>query len=69
MFYILTQEGDSMIFKVFEAQCKNRTTKDWIATVLDDMKSLDLNVTFCLKFDYSVLLIGGMTYLLMSCTF
>ena len=44
--YILNQGADSMIFKVFEKQCKNRTKKDWVSTVLADLELVGLNVTF-----------------------
>ena len=35
-----------MIKKVFEAQVKNRTKKDWISTVLKDMEQLGVNASF-----------------------
>ena len=35
-----------MIKKVFQSQMKNRTKRDWISTVLQDMEELDLNLTF-----------------------
>ena len=35
-----------MIKRVFEAQVKNRTKKDWISTVLTDMEQLGENSTF-----------------------
>ena len=44
--YILDQEADSMLFKVFEKQSQNRTKKDWITTALADLELLDLTVTF-----------------------
>ena len=44
--YILDQESDSMLFKVFEKQSQKRTKKDWITTALADLELLDLTVTF-----------------------
>ena len=44
--YILTEEKDSMIFKFFESQRKNKTSKDWVTTVLEDMKKLNLDMSF-----------------------
>ena len=44
--YILNQEADSLIFKVLEKQCESRTAKDWVTTVITDLETLGLNVTF-----------------------
>ena len=44
--YILDQESDSILFKVFEKQVNSRTKKDWVTTVLSDLEVLNLNVTF-----------------------
>ena len=44
--YILTEDKNSMIFKFFESQRKNRSSKDWVTTVLEDMKKLNLNLSF-----------------------
>ena len=46
LFYILHQSKDSMIFRVFESQVRNKTSKDWVTTVLSDLKELSLNLTF-----------------------
>ena len=46
LYYILTEDKDSMIFKFFESQRKNRTSNDWVTTVLEDMKKLNLNMSF-----------------------
>ena len=35
-----------MIFKFFESQRKNKSSKDWVTTVLKDMKKLNLNMSF-----------------------
>ena len=44
--YILLQNADSIFLKVFETQCKESTSKDWVTTVLSDLKLCELNVTF-----------------------
>ena len=44
--YILNQGAESMMFKAFEKQCSDRTSKDWVSTVLNDLKELGLDVTF-----------------------
>ena len=44
--YILDQEAESVIFKVFEKQCEKRTKKDWVTTILADLELIDLDVTF-----------------------
>ena len=38
--YILDQSPNSIIFKVFENQCENRSKKDWISTVINDLEEL-----------------------------
>ena len=44
--YILNQGAESMMFKAFENQCSDRTSKDWVSTVLNDLEELGLDVTF-----------------------
>ena len=44
--YILLQNADSVIFKVFETQYEERTSKDWVTTILSDLELCKLNVTF-----------------------
>ena len=44
--YILKQDAQSILFKMFEVQCESKTKKDWVSTIFDDMKSCQLNVTF-----------------------
>ena len=41
--FILNQGAESMMFKAFEKQCSDRTSKDW---VLNDLEELGLDVTF-----------------------
>ena len=44
--YILNQGSETMLFRVFEKQCKDRNKKDWVSNVLADLEELGLNVTF-----------------------
>ena len=41
--YILNEDKKSMIFRFFESQMKQRTKKDWVSTVLDDLEKLEIN--------------------------
>ena len=44
--YILRQDKESILFKVFEAQNTNRSKKDWVTSVIKNLEELDLNVNF-----------------------
>ena len=44
--YILNQGPNSIMFKVFETQQKYKTKKDWVTSIENDIKDLDINVTF-----------------------
>ena len=44
--YILTQDKETILYKVFEAQDKNKNKKDWITSVINDLVEMELNVTF-----------------------
>jgi hypothetical protein len=44
LFYILHESKDSMIYKFFESQRKKKTAKDWVTTILNDIKELELNM-------------------------
>ena len=44
--YILKQDANSILFKIFEVQCKTRTKKDWVSTILSDLKSCKIDVSF-----------------------
>ena len=46
LYYILNEKEDSMIHKFFESQRKNKTSKDWVTTVLEDLKKINLNMNF-----------------------
>ena len=36
--YILNEDPNSMIYRVFQSQIKSRTNKDWATTVIEDLK-------------------------------
>ena len=40
--YILNEDEESMVNKFFKSQLKNKTKKDWVNSVLDDLESLGL---------------------------
>ena len=44
--YILAQDKETILYKVFEAQNKNKNKKDWITSVINDLVEMELNVTF-----------------------
>ena len=44
--YILNQENNSILFKVFEKQAQNKTKNDWVSRVCRDLAEIGLNVTF-----------------------
>ena len=44
--YILQEDPKSMIHNFFESQVKNPTTKDWVTTVRNDLKEIEMNATF-----------------------
>ena len=44
--YILNESKESVIYKVFESQKKNKTSKDWVTTVLKDLKEIYLDLSF-----------------------
>ena len=46
LFYILNQNPDSILFKVFEKRSQNRTKKDWVSTVLSDLETMKIDVNF-----------------------
>ena len=45
LYYILHENTESMIYQFFEAQMKERTSKDWATTILKDIEDLKLNIT------------------------
>jgi hypothetical protein len=44
LFYMLNQSRESMINRVFESQRRNRSKRDWVTTVLSDLKELKWNI-------------------------
>jgi hypothetical protein len=43
---MLHENKNSMISRVFESQRRNRTAKDWVTTVLLDIKEINLDIKF-----------------------
>ena len=44
--YILQQKSDSIVYKVFETQFRNPTSKDWVTTVLNDLEEINMKMKF-----------------------
>ena len=44
--YILCEEQDTLLKRFFEAQCANPIKGDWASTVLKDLESADIKMTF-----------------------
>ena len=44
LFYIVNQNPGSLIYKFYEAQMNKRTPKDWISSVLKDLKEIKLDL-------------------------
>ena len=42
--YILNEEEGSLIGIFFTAQCENPTKKDWVSSVKEDLKSLEIEM-------------------------
>ena len=42
----LNKENDSIIFRVFEKQAKNKSKYDWVTTICNDLEEIRLSVTF-----------------------
>lgn len=45
LYYILKENPKSMIHRFFQSQMKNPNKKDWVTTILDDLKHLGVNKT------------------------
>ena len=43
--YILNEDNKSMINRFFKSQLENKTKKDWVNTILNDLKSLDIDLS------------------------
>ena len=46
LYYILQQENESLLSKVFQSQLENPTPKDWITTVKKDLEEINVNIQF-----------------------
>ena len=44
--YILKQDKDSLMYKVFEAQSRNPQKGNWVLQIIDDINKVDLQLTF-----------------------
>ena len=44
--YILNEDPKSLINKFFKSQLNKRTNKDWISTVINDLKNLEIKMPF-----------------------
>ena len=44
--YILNEDSKSLNNKFFKSQYKNRTNKDWITTVINDIQKLEIKLSF-----------------------
>ena len=40
--YILNEDPESMVHQFFQTQLRNRTKKDWVTTILDDLEQLNM---------------------------
>ena len=43
--YILNEDCDSMLNRCFQAQIKSRAKRDWVTTILEDLKYVDMENT------------------------
>ena len=46
LFYILKQDPKTKIYKFFESQKNHGTSKDWVNTVIQDLKDLKIAKNF-----------------------
>ena len=46
LFYILQENPNSMVSRFFEAQRQNPTPKDWVKTILTDIREPELDMKF-----------------------
>ena len=44
--YVLKEDEESMIYRFFESQRRNKTPKDWVTSVLSDIKELNIGMHF-----------------------
>ena len=46
LWYMLHEKDDSMLKEFLRAQCENPVKGDWVITVLEDLKELDIDKSF-----------------------
>ena len=46
LWYILNEDESCLLYSVFQAQCDNPVQGDWVKTVTDDIKEIDLKMNF-----------------------
>ena len=46
MHYLLAQWPETIMFKVLKTQMKYKTRRDWVTSIENDLKELDLHVSF-----------------------
>ena len=46
LWYILNEEDDTLLQTVFKAQCDKPVARDWVNTVKEDLKDIDLDMSF-----------------------
>ena len=46
LWYILHEDDDTLLQTVFKAQCNKPVAGDWVKTVQDDLKDIDLDMSF-----------------------
>jgi hypothetical protein len=44
--HILKEDEESLFYRFIESQRRNKTPKDWVTTVLSDIKKLNIGMTF-----------------------
>jgi hypothetical protein len=42
LYYILNEESESMVHRFFKSQLRNRTKRDWVTSVIEDLEFLGL---------------------------
>ena len=42
--HILQQKEESLLYRFFEAQLENPTSKDWVSQTLDDLEEFEINL-------------------------
>ena len=46
LWYLIHQKEDSLLANFFQAQCEDPTKGDWVSQVKEDMKSLNIEMSF-----------------------